>query len=126
MVVIMQCPECGSEMILRQTNKFKYKNGEPRKFYGCSKWPNCKGTHGADPQGNPLGIPGDHETKKMRIKAHDIFESLWKTKSTFLTKGEAYNWLAGRMGIANIDCHIGRFDKEQCEKVIKLCEKGIQ
>jgi len=31
-----QCPKCGSPMVLR--------NGIYGLFYGCSKYPNCKGT----------------------------------------------------------------------------------
>jgi DNA topoisomerase I len=31
-----KCPKCGSEMVLRESYKGK--------FYGCSKFPNCRGT----------------------------------------------------------------------------------
>jgi ssDNA-binding Zn-finger/Zn-ribbon topoisomerase 1 len=68
------CPKCGSEMMLRTTTKYTYPNGDPRKFYGCSKWPACNGTHGANPDGTPLGIPGNDEVKEARHKAHVAFD----------------------------------------------------
>jgi hypothetical protein len=37
-----------------------------------------------------------------------------------MNRTAAYSWLASRMGIAVEDCHIGRFDYEQCELVIKI------
>jgi hypothetical protein len=33
---ILHCPKCNSKMILR--------NGRYGKFYGCAKYPNCRGT----------------------------------------------------------------------------------
>jgi ssDNA-binding Zn-finger/Zn-ribbon topoisomerase 1 len=115
------CPECGAMMILRETRKFTHKDGSPRKFYGCSRWPNCKGIHGAHPNGEPLGIPADKETKQWRMKAHDAFDGLWKKGN--MTRNEAYDYLAGRMALSADDCHIGRFDKNQCMEAIKICEK---
>jgi len=34
------CPKCGAEMVLRTATKGKYAG---KKFWGCSKFPNCKG-----------------------------------------------------------------------------------
>ena len=35
-----QCPVCGSDMVLRVAKKGKYAG---RQFYGCKKYPRCKG-----------------------------------------------------------------------------------
>jgi ssDNA-binding Zn-finger/Zn-ribbon topoisomerase 1 len=46
-----------------ETNKFKFR-GENRKFYGCSNFPRCKETHGANQiTGEPLGKPALKEVK---------------------------------------------------------------
>ena len=72
----VNCAECGVEMVLRTTKKYTYKDGSPRKFYGCSNWPECNGVHGAHLNGEPLGIPADKETKQWRIKAHERFDEI--------------------------------------------------
>lgn len=114
----VKCPECGSPMVLRETSKFKHKNGEGRKFYGCSNFPTCTATHGAHPDGRPLGIPGNTETKKARIAAHEVFDELWKSGE--MSRKQAYRWLAEQMGVEEV--HFGEFSKEQCEEAIRIIE----
>jgi ssDNA-binding Zn-finger/Zn-ribbon topoisomerase 1 len=117
------CPECGADMILRYTNKFLYGDGSPRKFYGCSQWPQCKATHGAHPDGRPLGIPADRVTKAARIRAHAAFDRFWqgdKRRSKKRARGSAYAWLMRAMGLTSWP-HIGEFNAAQCEQVVRLC-----
>lgn len=113
------CPECGAEMMLRVTKKFTYKSGEPRKFYGCERWPECKATHGAHPDGSPLGKPANQETKNARIKAHEAFDDFFKDVS----KSKAYCLLQTIMGMTPQEAHIANFDITQCELLIhKIAE----
>lgn len=114
------CPECGADMVLRETLKFKHKDGTPRKFFGCLNWPQCTATHGAHPNGRPFGKPGDLETKKARLLAHFSFDPLWKNGN--MGRKEAYLWLSEQMGIPFGDCHIGDFTKEQCINAIEICK----
>lgn len=100
---MISCPNCGAEMILRQTQKFKTKDGKPSKFYGCSKWPECKATHGAHPNGEPLGVPADLETKQLRMEAHKLCEKIW---------GE---W-------AMMSGHISKMDKHELKVLINLLQ----
>ena len=65
---------CGSLMKLRWAAK--YQNW----FYGCIRFPDCKGAHGCHPDGKPLGKPAPPEVKKWRIAAHEIFDRLWKNE----------------------------------------------
>src|ERR1700735_1804929 len=85
------CPDCGARMILRTTIKFSYRNGQARKFWGCSRFPDCMATHGAHPDGSPCGIPGTAEVKALRIEAHGWFDRLWKLNGN---KKAAYKWLS--------------------------------
>lgn len=113
------CPECGAPMVLRTTDKHTYKNGLPRKFYGCSNWPECNGTHGAHPDGSPLGTPANQATKNARINAHAMFDRLWQGSKPKMTRKEAYRYLQRIMGMTKEEAHIGHFTIEQCQELIE-------
>ena len=122
---VLECPECGGNMILRKSPKY------PHPFYGCTRFPYCTSSHGAHPNGAPLGIPGNAETKEWRIKAHAAMDPLWGRGDTTTDKQRknyrrkvAYNWLAFQLGIKNVreECHIAMFGVEQCKDVIAVCE----
>jgi hypothetical protein len=120
----LRCPEagCGAVMVLRETKRFT-KNGKPRLFYGCSMWEitRCPGVHGAHPDGKPLGVPADKETKQWRIKAHEVFDKLWKQYG--LTREEAYGMLQSLMEMIPEQAHIGNFNAVQCQELIKKIER---
>ena len=117
----LKCGECESPMVLRKS-RFGM-------FYGCTKFPACKGTHGAHPDGLPLGVPANEETKKARIAAHNAFDKLWKDRqknlgcSRTVARGECYAWLAVELDMRKDDCHIGRFDIDACNHVIAVCAR---
>lgn len=107
-------------MVLRTTTKFTYPNGEYRRFYGCSRWPECNSAHGAHPDGSPMGVPANKETKQARIQAHDAFDGYWRSKG--LSRKQAYHLLQDITGLPPKDAHIASFDKEQCECVVYSIE----
>lgn len=109
----VNCPDCGAKMVLRQTSKFKYKNGDPRPFYGCSRFPLCKGSHGAHPDGSPLGTPADKMTKELRIDAHDMMDR-WMDAQGFSRK-QGYARLQEDFGC---EVHIGELDAAGCQKLM--------
>jgi ssDNA-binding Zn-finger/Zn-ribbon topoisomerase 1 len=114
-----KCGECGSPMILRVTKKFTYSDGTPRRFWGCSRWPDCDGIHGAHPDGSPCGIPADKATKKSRIAAHALLDTLWKRElGGSMTRGKAYWLMRTLMDIDKDDAHVAMFDTEQCDRLI--------
>ncbi len=122
---VLDCPECGGEMVLRKSPKY------PKPFYGCLNYPLCRATHGAHPDGRPLGKPADAPTKRWRIAAHAALDPLWGRDEEGLHKQiqnryrrAVYAWLAGQLGISNVgeDCHIGLFDATRCEQVVNACQ----
>lgn len=115
------CPECGSEMELKITHKYKYKGGLPRKFYGCSNFPNCRATHGAHPDGSPLGVPGDNETKRLRIEGHKLLNQ-WQMARGYTNRKEVYEALSKAM---NTDIHFGELSSDECLRVIDFLHHDI-
>lgn len=112
----LQCPECAAPMRLIRHFQF----GKP--FYGCSKFPKCRGSHGAHADGRPLGKPADQATKKLRILAHDWFDQLWKECG--YTRKEAYSMLADQLKVKEV--HIGEQDAEGCQAVIQAARILIE
>ena len=108
----LKCGDCGAEMRLRTSPKWD------RPFYGCSKFPECRGSHGARTDGAPLGVPGNKETKLARIRAHKVFDVLWQDK--LMTRGQAYSWMQKRMQLTKGEAHFSKFDVAECEKVIEF------
>jgi len=101
------CVECGSPMRLRYSDQYA------RHFYGCSRYPVCEGIHGAHPDGAPLGVPGDKETRQARREAHAAFDDLWRSGDVGVNRGQAYALMNRELGFQ----HIGELTKEQCEQV---------
>lgn len=122
---VLDCPECGGAMVLRKSLKY------PKPFYGCVHFPYCRATHGAHPDGKPLGIPANAETKRWRIAAHAALDPLWGRDEPGLHsqvqkryRNAVYAWLGERLGIMDVkqNCHIAMFDTARCQRVIEICQ----
>lgn len=112
----VMCPDCGAPMELRRSRYGP--------FYGCSQFPACRGSHGAHPDGKPLGIPANQETKNARIKAHAAFDRLWKGGR--MSKSKAYAWLSETLMVERDKAHIAMLDKSQCELVVRAAENEFK
>ncbi len=108
--VDLACPECGAAMVLKPSRFGK--------FYACVEFPKCRGSHGAHPDGSPLGTPANRATKDARIAAHAAFDTLWMLGG--MKRKEAYRWMPDAMGMSKDDAHIGRFTIAQCDALIAL------
>jgi len=107
----LKCPKCGSKMVL--------KNSKTGTFYGCSKFPKCKGSRGADRYGRLYDKPANKLTKAWRMLAHDKFDMWWRYKG--LSRNVAYQRLQSFMNMPPDKAHIGNFDIAKCKKVIEYC-----
>jgi ssDNA-binding Zn-finger/Zn-ribbon topoisomerase 1 len=114
----LDCPECGASMVLR--------NSRYGPFYGCIAYPKCKATHGAHEDGSPLGIPADKETKRWRMKCHEVFDQLWKNPEYCYSRREAYELLQRLTGLPEEEAHIGRFDIDTCKRVIQKINRSFK
>ncbi|HVT82267.1 MAG TPA: zinc-finger-containing protein [Phycisphaerae bacterium] len=130
------CPECGAKMVLRRTQKYKWANGEGRLFFGCSRYPDCRGTHGAHPDGSPLGTPADAETKAARIAAHTALDKIVQARGwgrdakDNKARHGLYIWLGRKLGIPEdkiaTECHVGKFDSATCRRVENICAEALE
>lgn len=113
---IVNCPDCGTRMRLKPS---QFKNGY---WYSCPRFPECRGSHGAHPNGKPLGVPANQETKEWRIKTHQLFDPIYECYPTGRERRKArwrlYQWLAYTMQLDISQAHIGRFTVEQCQQLI--------
>ena len=53
-----------------------------------------------------------------RARAHARFDLIWKRG--YLTRTEAYAWLAVQMEMPEGDCHMGMLSRDECAKVEAL------
>jgi hypothetical protein len=104
----LQCADCGSQMILAETC-FGVR-------YKCTQ-EGCGGTHGAHPNGSPVGVPADKFTRKARMRAHEAFDRVWESKT--MSRSDAYTWLDLVMGQEPGKTHISMMSKDQCALVVE-------
>lgn len=117
-VAKLTCPDCGEPMELLWTRRCRY--------YRCSAYPHCCVTHGAHPDGMPMGTPADKETRGWRIAAHGAFDRLWMQPGACMEREQAYQWMMYALGLTRAQAHIGRFDAEQCRRLITKVKEVAQ
>ncbi|EDR6629479.1 hypothetical protein XS22_001878 [Salmonella enterica subsp. enterica] len=103
--------------------------GTHEEVYGrdYSEWPyvyiceSCRAYVGLHPFTSiPLGTLADQKTREARKTCKLPFEQIWKSGQ--MTRSQAYQWLAEKMGIPVTECHFGWFDVEQCKSAKEICE----
>ena len=58
--------------------------------------------------------------ENLRGYTHNAFDKLWK--NNYMSRTEAYVWLAAEMNLPSAKAHIEFFDREQCYKVLDIVE----
>ena len=110
------CRYCGGKVILTDASAI-YENGRD-KIYLCTNCNAYVGVHkGTD---KPLGDLANAVLRLKRRETHEVFDAYWKGAG--MSRSAGYKWLAGRLGIPVKQAHIGYFEMETCERVIKLCK----
>ena len=95
-----------------------------RRFWECADcqaWVGCHTPRGDDDPHcpRPLGTLADASLRRWRNSAHALFDPLWQSGQ--MTRGQAYEWLAEKMGLPKAQCFIGGFDEAQCQAVVEIC-----
>jgi hypothetical protein len=119
---------CGSRTIYQDSKEY-YHGTSYGMRYICERWPECLGSVGAHPDGQPLGTVPDPETKRLRGVCHGMVDAIWRdanltAKEQRQKRGSVYRWLQNITGLSQGECHIGKFNAEQCRFLIK-CIKAV-
>ena len=120
----VRCPYCGAIADLRPASEIYHDESRTDMLYVCRNYPRCKayvGTYaGTDV---PLGPLANGELRHLRIRAHRIFDQIWK--QGIMTRDNAYRWLADSFGLRKQDAHIGHMGEYGCRQLIEKCENVL-
>ena len=115
------CDYCGHEAALVDDSEI-YGRSFGHTAYLCRNCGAYVGCHGRTDK--PLGRLADAALRSWKVKAHVAFDQLWVHRSSpfYHRRNAAYAWLAEKMGLPIAETHIGMFDIEQCQQVIKITD----
>lgn len=114
------CRYCGGKIIKTSTHQIYEKSHEP--IYLCT---NCNAYVSCDKRtGKPLGKVANSALRMKRRETHVIFDGFWHRQGW--SRSKAYKWLALSMHLPERDAHIGNFEMDECEQVIRLCRSWKQ
>jgi len=107
----MNCPYCNKKAEWVSNEKiYGRRYGKSYMCYYCKDCNAYVGCHNNTKQ--PLGTMANKELRDLRIKAHSLFDQIWKEGK--MKRKEAYKFLEKNTGIK----HISWTSEEQCKKVI--------
>ena len=113
------CPYCGKEAELIDSSVIYGRSyGMAYICFDCDAY---VGTHKGTEK--PLGRLANAELRKWKMRAHDAFDPIWKSRK--MSRKKAYSWLAEKLKLPEEKTHIGMFDIGMCKKVIEICLEMI-
>lgn len=118
------CRYCGSPVVYTSNAEIYGREYGEGKCYLCR---NCRAFVGVHPGTDiPLGTLANEELRRYRKAAHFWFDKIWKSPTRITTRHNAYMWLSKELGLPKEKTHIGMFEREQCEIVMKISQKQLQ
>lgn len=116
----MKCPYCdGSAELVKGDVIYPARDDLYNKnFYLCKPCNAYVGCHANT--AIPLGRLANSELRRWKMAVHAVFDPIWRTGGK--SRGGAYLWLRDKMGLTENECHIGKFNVEQCRKAIAICK----
>ena len=117
----MRCPYCGAPMVIRPAEEIYRRKTNAERLLVCSRYPECNTYAQFIPGTDELmGNPADPALRRLRDHAHRSFDRVWK--KGYMSRDDAYHWMADFLGLRRDQAHIGRFDTYRCRRVISKCE----
>jgi len=110
------CPYCHQDALLVNSEQVYGPGRDFGMFWMCRPCQAWVGVHKDSPTYTPLGRLADAELRKWKGMVHQALDPLWKTGR--VKRFEAYEILAGLLGIPNSKCHVGEFDVETCKRAV--------
>jgi len=56
----------------------------------------------------------------LRMTCHALFDQLWRGDGRRMSRKSAYKYMQAQMGMTADEAHIGKFDAEQCRRLISI------
>lgn len=117
-----QAPYCGSTVVYRSADGIYHENKKGTMLYVCSNFPECDAYVRAHAGTNiPVGSLANHELRSLRRTAHHYFDQLHL--SGYMSKQDAYKWLADLVMAPMSEAHIGHLGEYYCKLVIEESRK---
>lgn len=113
------CPYCSKESFLVDS-KVVYGGRSYGMIWLCSPCQAWVGTHKNSSDHEPLGSLAKEGLRLLRSMTHRVFDSLWKEKG--MSRTESYLYLQSLMEMTPEQAHIGKFNEDECQKLIDLLE----
>lgn len=118
------CPYCSAEVLWKPESGFIYGGRDYGPVWVCSDHPRCDayvGCHRREPR-SPKGRLADPELRFWKRAAHGAFDPLWRRdRSSRDARSRGYAWMAKALELEPCDAHIGHFDVELCQRLIRIC-----
>lgn len=115
------CPKCKAPaVIMHGVDLFPNRSELAEKpYWVCSTCDSRVGCHPNTTE--PLGELADEATRRARRGLHAIFDPHWlKARNNGKARVAAYARLAKELGIADHECHVGRFSVDQCRRAVEI------
>lgn len=120
----MRCPYCGGSVILKSADGIYKNNKDGAMLYVCSHYPECDTYVRVRPGTRiPMGTMADGKLRTLRIATHRQFDKLYK--QGFMTRKEAYMWLAHIIDAPLSQAHIGYLSEYYCNVVMQESAKLV-
>lgn len=65
----------------------------------------------------------DWDISEARFHAHQAFDQLWLRK--YMTRSQAYEWLASYLGATEAEAHIANLNGVQCRALIQRAHEEV-
>lgn len=120
-----ECPYCGNHCDLIDSKEvYQESHGFIYICRPCKAW---VGVHHKNTD-QSYGFVARKDLRDLRHKCHQLFDPLWgykvaAGKSKKQAQASARKWLAEKLGIDVVECHIGMMDNDRCNQVIQICEE---
>ena len=120
----MRCPYCGAPVVYRSADGIYQNNKNGAMLYVCSRYPECgRLCAGAAGDDYPPGDAGQWGPACLRRETHQYFDKLYT--SGWMTKQEAYRWLANFLQAPQSQAHIGYLGEYTCRQVLRACKEML-
>ena len=117
------CNICGGKVIYTSNSKIYGREYGSGKMYFCTECDAYVGTHIPRPK-EAFGILANEEMRQMKMKCHELFDTLWESEPSsrkkHIARQKAYKDLAKKLNIPVEECHFGYFDMDMLNKAYEI------